>query len=99
MEVILNKDMQPLGFKDEIVSVKGQNLSGESIDAISKYIKGASGTEVEIGVKKLGEFDTTQLTLVREKIKSPDIPYKGMVSDKTGYLIPVSYTHLTLPTN
>ena len=77
---------------DEIVSVKGQNLSGESIDAISKYIKGASGTEVEIGVKKLGEFDTTQLTLVREKIKSPDIPYKGMVSDKTGYLILSKFT-------
>lgn len=77
---------------DEIVSVKGQNLSGESIDAISKYIKGASGTEVEIGVKKLGEFDTTQLTLVREKIKSPDILYKGMVSDKTGYLILSKFT-------
>ncbi|MBM55144.1 MAG: peptidase S41 [Euryarchaeota archaeon] len=93
-DIIEDGPAEDAGLKvgDEIVTVKGQTINGESIDAISKYIKGASGTEVELGVRKLGEENTTTITLEREKIKSPDIPYRGMVSDKTGYLILSKFT-------
>ena len=81
-----------LEIGDEIVSVKGMNIRGESIEVISDQIKGTTGTEVEIGVVKYGDSKTISITLNRAKIKKPDIPYRGMVSDKTGYLILSKFT-------
>ena len=40
---------------DELVSVKGQDIRGKGIDAISDQIKGTSGTEVVVGFIKYGE--------------------------------------------
>ena len=81
-----------LSIGDELVSIKGMDVRGEGIDIISGQIKGTSGTEVVIGVIKNGASKTTDVKLVRAKIKSPDIPYYGMVSDKTGYLILSKFT-------
>ena len=81
-----------LSIGDELVSIKGMDIRGEEIDVISGQIKGTSGTEVVIGVIKNGAAKTTDVKLVRAKIKSPDIPYHGMVSDKTGYLILSKFT-------
>ena len=60
-DIIEDGPAEDAGLKvgDEIAS-KGQTINGESIDAISKYIKGASGTEVELGVRKLGEENIQQ---------------------------------------
>ncbi len=81
-----------LSIGDELVSIKGMDVRGEGIDIISGQIKGTSGTEVVIGVIKNGASKTTDVKLVRAKIKRPDIPYHGMVSDKTGYLILSKFT-------
>ena len=81
-----------LSIGDELVSIKGMDIRGEEIDVISGQIKGTSGTEVVIGVIKNGAAKTTDVKLVRAKIKSPDIPYHGMVSDKTGYVILSKFT-------
>ena len=81
-----------LQIGDELISIKGKNIEEESIDLISDQIKGTSGTKVEIGVIKMGEQSPSTVTLVREKIKRPDIPYHGMISDKTGYLILDKFT-------
>ena len=77
---------------DELVSVKGQDIRGKGIDAISDQIKGTSGTEVVVGFIKYGEESESEINIVREKIKTPDIPYHGMLSDKTGYLILNKFT-------
>ena len=77
---------------DELVSVKGQDIRGKGIDAISHQIKGTSGTEVVVGFIKYGEESESEVNIVREKIKTPDIPYHGMLSDKTGYLILNKFT-------
>ena len=77
---------------DELVSVKGQDIRGKGIDAISDQIKGTSGTEVVVGFIKYGEESESEVNIVREKIKTPDIPYHGMLSDKTGYLILNKFT-------
>ena len=81
-----------LQIGDELISIKGRSIEEEGIDLISDQIKGTSGTEVEIGVLKMGEQSPSTVTLVREKIKRPDIPYHGMISDKTGYLILDKFT-------
>ena len=77
---------------DELVSIKGKDIRGKSIDAISDQIKGTSGTEVLVGIIKYGEESATKVNIVRDKIKTPDIPYHGMLSNKTGYLILNKFT-------
>ena len=81
-----------LQIGDELISIKGRGIEKEGIDLISNQIKGTSGTEVEIGILKMGEQSPSTVKLVREKIKRPDIPYHGMISDKTGYLILDKFT-------
>ena len=81
-----------LQIGDELVAIKGMDIRGKGIDGISDQIKGTSGTEVNVGVIKKGTEDEIEVSLVRAKIKRPDIPYHGMVSDKTGYLILSKFT-------
>ena len=81
-----------LNMGDQIASVKGKNVEGTDVDIIGDQIKGPSGTDVELGIIKYGEVFETAVTLERMKIKSPDIPYSGMISEKTGYLILDKFT-------
>ena len=93
-DIVENGPAELIGVEigDELVSVKGQDIRGKGIDAISHQIKGTSGTEVVVGFIKFGEESESEVNIVREKIKTPDIPYHGMLSDKTGYLILNKFT-------
>ena len=93
-DIVENGPAELIGVEigDELVSVKGQDIRGKGIDAISHQIKGTSGTEVVVGFIKYGEESESEVNIVREKIKTPDIPYHGMLSDKTGYLILNKFT-------
>ena len=93
-DIVENGPAELIGVEigDELVSVKGQDIRGKGIDAISDQIKGTSGTEVVVGFIKYGEESESEVNIVREKIKTPDIPYHGMLSDKTGYLILNKFT-------
>ena len=86
-------ELSGIEIGDELVSVKGQDVRGKGIDAISDQIKGTSSTEVVVGFIKYGKESESEVNIVREKIKTPDIPYHGMLSDKTGYLILNKFTN------
>jgi carboxyl-terminal processing protease len=77
---------------DRLVSIKGIDLKNEEIDDIGKQIKGTSGTDVELGIISPGELKPVSVTLTRQKIKRPDIPYFGMLNENTGYLILSKFT-------
>ena len=81
-----------LNLGDQIVSVKGKSVEGTDVDIIGDQIKGTSGTDVELGIIKYGESSETAVSIERMKIKSPDIIYSGMISEKTGYLILDKFT-------
>ena len=71
---------------DEIVQVDGVDSKGKNTTDISKLLKGQAGTQVKITVKRFGVPDKFDLLLTREKIKIENIPYYGMINDKTGYI-------------
>lgn len=77
---------------DEIVEVDGRKVGGMNTDEVSKLLKGQSGTSVKVVTRRNGA--TTTHTLVREEIKIPDVPYKGIVdaSNKVGYIKLNSFT-------
>ena len=81
-----------LQLGDNLMEIEGQSISHLDISKIGELIKGTSGTEIQVGIQHPGELDIIDVTLTREKIKTPDVPYYGMISDSTGYLILSKFT-------
>ena len=67
---------------DEIVQVDGRKIQGMETDEVSKLLKGQAGSTVKIITRRNG-VETTH-SLVREEIKIPDVPYKGMIDQANG---------------
>lgn len=77
---------------DEIISVDGMSVGELGKDFVGDRIKGTTGTEVRIGIKSVADGTEKTVTLTRQKIKNPDIPYFGMLDEKTGYLTLSKFT-------
>lgn len=75
---------------DIILEVDGENVEGKTVPDMSLYLKGGPGTELTIKYKRGTNVD--QVTFKREEIKIPDVPYYGMLDDKTGYVKLNSFT-------
>ena len=81
-----------LQLGDNLLEIEGQTISHLDMTKIGELIKGTSGTDIQLGIQHPGENDVVGITLTREKIKTPDVPYYGMLSDSTGYLILRKFT-------
>ncbi len=69
---------------DKILSVNGEEVSGEDLDAAITLIKGEPGSEVKLSVlKTTGE--TVELIATREKIDVPTVEHK-MLENNIGYV-------------
>ena len=77
---------------DKIVSIENKSMINKSTDEVSTALKGPKGTTITIKVirSNVGEMD---LAITRDEIKIPDIPYYGIISDKTGYIKLNSFTN------
>lgn len=75
---------------DIILEVDGVDVVGKSVSDMSLYLKGGPGTELTIKYKRGKEIN--EVTFKREEIKVPDVPYYGMLDDKTGYVKLNSFT-------
>jgi carboxyl-terminal processing protease len=81
-----------LKIGDELLEVDGQPLEDVSQELVPDLLQGASGTEVSITYLPNGADESKELTLTREKIKLPAVPYRGVVGDSTGYVILSAFT-------
>jgi carboxyl-terminal processing protease len=71
---------------DEIILVDGIETKGKNTGDISKLLKGQAGTTVKVTIKRYGVPENFEVILTREKIKIENVPYYGMINDKTGYI-------------
>jgi carboxyl-terminal processing protease len=78
---------------DRIVRVDGREVSGMDTEEVSKLLKGQAGTQVRVLIQRIGR-EPEERVLVREEIKIPDVPYKGVIGPKgdVGYLKLNSFT-------
>lgn len=78
---------------DRILEVDGRSTEGMATDEVSKLLKGQAGTKVKV---LIGRDDKApeEHVLVRQRIKIPDVPYKGMVDtvNHVGYIKLNSFT-------
>lgn len=78
-------DRAGLKIGDRIVEIEGQDAKGFDASKVSSMLKGDPGTFVTLKVRRLsGEVD--EVTIKRERISMPGIPYYGFIADGVGYI-------------
>ena len=79
-------DRSGIRIGDRIVRIDGQEARGMTIEQVSALLKGSPGTKVKLTVERLLGGEQQELTLRRERIAIPSVPYYGYVADGIGYI-------------
>jgi len=77
---------------DEIRVIDGDSARGKSTSAVSEKLKGTPGTAVNVTIRHFNSNTDTTYTIVREKVKIPNVPYYGMVSKNIGYISLIQFS-------
>ncbi len=75
-----------LQIGDQILKINGKELAKENTTSISEMLKGQPGTSLTLHVKRLGQDETFDVQITREKIVISNISYYGMRSEGVGYI-------------
>lgn len=80
-------DLAGIRIGDKILAVGERDMCGASTADVSNVLKGEPGTEVKVVIERNigGSIDT--LTLTRQRISIPSIPYAGIIRDGVGYIV------------
>jgi carboxyl-terminal processing protease len=76
---------------DKILSIDGKSMKGKASDDVSSALKGPKGTTIDVEVEREGE-GTKNISITRDEIKLPDVPYSGMLQNEIGYIKLNSFT-------
>ena len=77
---------------DQIRAIDGDSARSKSTKDVSDRLKGTPGTEVKVTVRHYGEDKDTVYSIKREKIKIPNVPYYGMISNDIGYISLIQFS-------
>ena len=76
---------------DKIISIDGKAMHKKSSDEVSTALKGPKGTTIKVEIARINEGNKT-ISITRDEIKIPDVPYFGMVDKVIGYIKLNSFT-------
>ncbi len=78
-------DKAGLKIGDKIVAIDGQDAKGFTTAKVSSLLKGDPGSKVKVTVETLAGEQKT-VTIQRERIAIPSVPYSGWIADGIGYI-------------
>jgi carboxyl-terminal processing protease len=89
-----NCPAQKAGLKagDKILEINGENVKNKDVSTISDQLKGTPGSTVNVLIEREGTQNPLKITITREKITIPNVPYYGMISDSIGYIRLTNFT-------
>lgn len=70
---------------DVIVTVNGESVADQDLNSVVARIKGDEGTTVNIGIRRDGSNDITELTVTRRKVEIKTVAYE-MLDDSVGLI-------------
>ena len=70
---------------DVIVTVNGESVADQDLNSVVAKIKGDEGTTVNIGIRRDGSDDITELTVTRRKVEIKTVAYE-MLDDSEGLI-------------
>lgn len=76
---------------DKILSIDGKSMVGLPSDDVSSALKGPKGTTIEIEIER-ENVGKKKISVTRDEIKLPDVPYSGMLNPTVGYIKLNSFT-------
>jgi carboxyl-terminal processing protease len=80
-----------LAAGDEIVSINGEAIKAKTAKEIQDMLRGTAGTPVRLIVNKLnGKTET--VSVERDEVNIPNVPYAGMLKDGIGYVRLTTFT-------
>lgn len=79
-------DKAGLQAGDRILAINGKDATGYTTEKVSSELKGDPGTVVKVKVEKFYTGEQETVTIRRERIAIPAIPYYGFVADSIGYI-------------
>lgn len=79
---------QKAGLKvgDAIIAVEGRSTKGRSEEQVLEFMRGAAGTDLTLTVRRPGESKDLTITVKREEIEAPNVPYSGIVAEGIAYV-------------
>ena len=77
---------------DIILAVDGKTTAGKNRDAVDNILRGFPGSQVELTIKRPGENKEMKITLTREEVSLPNVPYSGLVGEDIAYVSLSTFT-------
>ncbi|MEO1514601.1 MAG: S41 family peptidase [Bacteroidota bacterium] len=77
---------------DVILAVDGKSAQNRSTDDVSDILKGFPGTEVVLTIRRPGVEKPMKITMVRDEVVVPNVPYSGMLNGDIGYIALTTFT-------
>jgi|EP01037_Dinobryon_pediforme_P009044 carboxyl-terminal processing protease len=71
---------------DQLVKINGILLDGKDNDQVGLLLKGSKGAPIKLLLKRVGDPQPMEKTLIRDEIKQPNVSYYGMVDGNMGYI-------------
>lgn len=78
-------DRAGLKIGDKILAIGGEDAKGFKTEQVSARLKGDPGTQVTVKVEHL-DGTVREVTITRERIAIPGVPYVGWVAEGIGYV-------------
>ena len=81
-----------LRIGDELLYIDGVDVRGMTTDSVSNMLRGEAGSKLTVVIKRPGEKKERTITIERDNISLPAIPYYGILRDGIGYINLNSFT-------
>ncbi|MBO0948630.1 S41 family peptidase [Fibrella forsythiae] len=75
-----------LQIGDEILKIDGVDIKTRRDADTGKLLRGQTGTAVKLTVKRFGQKDPVEISVMRDVVKMTNVPYYGMLNDEVGYI-------------
>jgi carboxyl-terminal processing protease len=77
---------------DRILEVEGESAAGKSPEEVDAILRGFPGTEVTLKIQRPGDKTTFEVSLSREQVNIPNVPYSATIADGIGYITLTTFT-------
>ena len=75
-----------LQIGDEILKVDGVDIKARRDVDAGKLLRGQTGSAVKLTVKRFGQKEPIELSVMRDVVKMTNVPYYGMLNEEVGYI-------------
>jgi carboxyl-terminal processing protease len=77
---------------DEILSIDGESMEGQTSAYASEHLKGQPNTSLKLKIQRVGEKKPREITLERKRIHINPVTYYGVLEGGIGYLYLSGFT-------